>query len=205
VAVVLGFSSAIALWAFEFGKDIAGLDRDAEAELATLRSEVTGLRAERERALSIGNTAESLLKLEQAAQQKLAEQLRALEAENLSLKADLGFFERLLPASTSAGLQIRGLQAEPVAPGQLRFQLLLMQPGQKAPEFSGSYEISLSGTLEGEDWRLPVAGGSQPVQIRQYRRVEGLIEHPPQAMVKTVQVRVLDKAGAVKATHTLLL
>ena len=35
-AVVLGFSAAIALWAFEFGKDIAGLDRDAKAQVAQL-------------------------------------------------------------------------------------------------------------------------------------------------------------------------
>ena len=32
-ALVLGFSAAIALWAFETGKDLAGLDRSAKAEL----------------------------------------------------------------------------------------------------------------------------------------------------------------------------
>ncbi|MBL8301163.1 MAG: hypothetical protein JNM26_00155, partial [Ideonella sp.] len=36
-ALVLGFSAALALWAFEFGKSIAGLDRDAKLELAHLR------------------------------------------------------------------------------------------------------------------------------------------------------------------------
>ena len=38
-AVALGFSAAIALWAFEFGKDIAGLDRGSKEELARLRAE----------------------------------------------------------------------------------------------------------------------------------------------------------------------
>src|SRR2546423_4923478 len=52
-ALVFGFSAAIATWAFEFGKDIAGLDRDAKAELAKLRVEVAQLQAERERNLSV--------------------------------------------------------------------------------------------------------------------------------------------------------
>jgi len=45
-AVVFGFSAAIALWAFEFGKDIAGLDRDVKAQAAQLEAEVQRLRAE---------------------------------------------------------------------------------------------------------------------------------------------------------------
>src|SRR5258706_1203229 len=120
VALVLGFSAAIAMWAFEFGKDIAGLDRDAKAELAKLRVEVAQLQAERERTLSIANTAESLLKTERVAQERLAQQVKQIEAENMALKGDLGFFERLLPARVSEGISIRGLQAEAKAPGQLR-------------------------------------------------------------------------------------
>ena len=60
-ALMLGFSAALGLWAFEFGKNIAGLDRSAKAELAQLRVEVEKLRSEREGAQSIANTAESLL------------------------------------------------------------------------------------------------------------------------------------------------
>src|SRR5213592_3076221 len=71
VALVLGFSAAIAMWAFEFGKDIAGLDRNATAELAKLRAEVAKLQDERERMQAIANTADSLLKTEKAAQDRL--------------------------------------------------------------------------------------------------------------------------------------
>ena len=48
--MVFGFSAAIALWAFEFGKDIAGLDRDAKEELTRLRVEVQQLREQRDKA-----------------------------------------------------------------------------------------------------------------------------------------------------------
>ena len=48
LALAFGFSAAIALWAFEFGKEIAGLERDAKEELTQLRTEVQRLRDERE-------------------------------------------------------------------------------------------------------------------------------------------------------------
>ena len=158
VALVFGFSAAIAMWAFEFGKDIAGLDRDAKAELAKLRVELAQLHAERERTLSIANTAESLLKTERVAQERLAQQVKQIEAENMALKGDLGFFERLLPAGVSEGISIRGLQAEAKAPGQLRFQLLVMQAGKTLPEFNGRYEITLAGTLDGKPWTFMPPG-----------------------------------------------
>ena len=202
VALVLGFSAAIAMWAFEFGKDIAGLDRDAKAELAKLRVELAQLHAERERTLSIANTAESLLKTERVAQERLAQQVKQIEAENMALKGDLGFFERLLPAGVSEGISIRGLQAEAKAPGQLRFQLLVMQAGKTLPEFNGRYEITLAGTLDGKPWTFTPPGGPKPLQMKQYLRVEGMIDHPPEAVVKTIQVRVMDKGGGVKATQT---
>jgi len=202
VAVVLGFSAAIAMCAFEFGKDIAGLDRDAKAELAELRIEVAQLKAERERTLSVANTADSLLKAEKASQERLAQQLKQIESENLALKANLGFFERLLPAGASAGLSIRSLQAETTAPGLIRFQMLVMQPGKAPPEFRGNYEVTLQGTLDGKPWSFTPTNGSKPLQMKQYLRVEGTLEHPAAAVVKTVQIRVLDASGGLKATQT---
>lgn len=204
VAVMLGFSAALALWAFEFGKDIAGLDREAKAELARLRVEVRQLRADSERAQSVANTAESLLKAERAAQERLAQQLRQLESERQSLQADLGFFENLIPAG-GEGLQLRGLQARLQGPGQLRYQMLVMHSEKNAPEFNGQYELLLAGTLEGRPWTMALPGGAKPLQFRQYFRVEGSIEAPPEAVLKTVQARVLDNKGVVRATQTIKL
>lgn len=202
-ALALGFSAALAMWAFETGKGLAGVDSSAKEELSRLRVEVTQLREEREKALSIANTADSLLKTERTAQERLAQQLKQSEAENLALKNDLGFFERLLPAAAGeASLSIRGLQAEAMAPGQLRYQLLLMQPGKARPEFSGRYEVTLAGTLDGKAWTQAQPGGAQPLQVRQYRRIEGMIDHPPHAVVRTVTVKVTDSRGAVLATHS---
>ncbi len=200
-ALMLGFSAAIALWAFEFGKDIAGLDRDAKEELTRLRTEGQQLRSDRDKAQSIANTAESLLKAERATQERLGQQLRQLESDNLSLKADLGFFEGLLPSSGSAGLEVRALQMNVQQPGQLRFQLLLMQSGKSVGEFVGQYELTLIGTLEGKPWSLTAPGGPWPVRVKTYARLTGQVELPSMAVVKTVQVRVSDNNGVVRVTH----
>lgn len=202
VALVFGFSAALALWAFEFGKDIAGIERDVELELARLRIETLDLRRDNERLQAVANSAESLLKAERTAQERLAQQLRQLESDKLALQADLGFFERLLPA-TGAGLQLRGLQAEANAPGQLRYQLLVMQNAKGATEFVGRYELLLSGTLDGKPWSFSLPEGSRALKLRQYTRVEGLIDHPAGAVIKAVQARIMDNQGAVKATQTL--
>ena len=204
LALAFGFSAALALWAFEFGKDIAGLERPAKEELAQLRAESIRLRDERERAQSIANTADSLLKTERATLDKLTQQLRQAETEVMALKADLGFFERLLPAAGER-LAVRGLQAELVQPGQLRYQVLLMQSGKGPAEFKGRYELLVTGTLEGKPWTLAMPNGPQPISLRQYARVEGRLDHPPDAVVKTVQVRVTDPSGAVRATQTVKL
>ncbi len=204
LALAFGFSAALALWAFEFGKDIAGLERGAKEELVQLRAEVQRLRDERERALSIANTADSLLKTERATQDKLTQQLRQAEAEALALKADLGFFERLLPAA-GEGLAVRAMQAELVQPGQLRYQLLVMQSGKAPVEFKGRYELQAAGMLDGKPWTLTLPDGPQPISLRQYARVEGRLDHPVGAVVKTVQVRVIDIRGGVRATQTVKL
>lgn len=203
-AVVLGFSAAIALWAFELGKSLAGLDTGAKEELLQLRAEVAKLRQDGERAVSVANTADSLLKAERAAQERLAQQVRQLEAEKQSLQADLGFFEKLLPAAGD-GLQLRGLQAEVQDGGAVRYQLLVMQNGKAPPEFAGRYDLLLTGLLNGQAWSMSMPGGPKPIRVRQYARVDGLLDLPAGAVLKQVQARVTDSQGGVRATQTLKL
>jgi len=191
-AVMLGFSAAIALWVFEFGKGIAGLDTDSKEELQSLRAEVVQLRADRERAQSIVNTSGSLLTAEKAAQEKMAGQIRQLEADNLLLRDDLGFFEKLLPAAGAGGVSIRSLQAEKLSATQLKWQLLVIQPVKGAADFNGKLDMTINGTLAGKPWMVNLPGGAQVLQFKQYRRIEGVLDLPPQAMVQTITAKVLE-------------
>ena len=200
-AIMLGFSAAIALWAFEFGKGIAGLDNRTKDELRLLRDEVTVLRADREKAQTIANTSGSLLIAEKSAQEKMATQIRQLELDNRALRDDLGFFEKLLPASAADGISIRSLQAELLSDTQLKWQVLVLQPVKNAPEFNGKLEVTVSGTLAGKPWTANLPGGSQALQFRQYRRIESVLDLPPQAVVKTVTAKVVE-GTAVRSVQT---
>ena len=66
--------------------------------------------AERERNLSVANTAESLLKTERVAQDRLAQQVKQIEAENMALKGDLD--ELWYPPCTSGGPSSRNRGSE---------------------------------------------------------------------------------------------
>jgi len=199
-AVVLGFSGALALWAFEVGKDIAGLDRNAKQELVQLRAEVQLLRGDLAKAQSVANTSESLLTAEKAAQEQLANHIRQLEMDNQTLRSDLGFFERLIPGSGTDALSIRGLQVERLSEGQLKWQALMIQASKNAPEFKGALEITFTGTLDGKPWSMAHASVPQAVLIRSYLRQEGIVAIPPLAVVKIVTAKILQ-GGAVKSVQ----
>lgn len=191
-AVVLGFCGAISLWAFDKGKELAGVDDHAKEEVGQLRDELARIRAERDRIQSILNTSGSTITVERATQERLATQVRLLEAENRSLRENLGFFEKLTPVSGTESVAIRGLQAEMLGGSQLKWQVLVIQPLKNAPEFHGRLELSFSGTQDGKPWTMPLPGGGQPLQFRQYRRLEGMVDLPPEVVVKNVSARIVE-------------
>lgn len=206
LAVVLGFCAAVAVWAFELGKSLAGLDTVSRAELLQLRAEVSRLRDENAQKQTVAHTADSLLIAERAAKESLMAQVRQLEADNGTLRGDLGFFENLIPAAGGEGLAIRSLQAEVLGGMQLRWQVLVIQASRNPPDFNGRLELVLAGTQDGKAWTQaqPTQGHGQVLQFKQYRRIEGVLEVPSNAVVKTVTARVLQ-GQAVRATQTMVL
>ncbi len=202
--MMLGFSAAIALWAFEFGKDLAGLDRQSKEELQALREQVVVLQRERDKAQSVANTAQSLVTAEKAAQEKFVAQVRQLEGDNRLLRDDLGFFEKLLPGGANESSLLRGLQAERLSDLQMRWQVLVIQPVKNAPTFTGQLDITFSGTLAGKPWMMSLPPGGHALDFKQYRRLEGVIDLPAQAVVKTVTAKVLEGA-TVRSVQTVKL
>ena len=210
-AMVLGLCAAIGLWAFEFGRDIAGLDHGTKQELIRLRAEMSSMQAAlelsheaRDKAQSIVNTSGTLVTAGKASEEKLMEQVRQLQAENQGLRNDLGFFEKLIPASGVDGVSIRGLQAELQNGKDLKWQVLVMQAGKQDSEFNGKLELTFSGLLNGKPWTATLPGEAQPLKIKQYGRLEGVFEVPPQAQVKGVLAKVLEGSN-VRATQSLKL
>lgn len=211
LAMVFGFCAAIGLWAFEFGKDIAGLDRLTKDELQRVRLESGDLRAqvqtltkERDQAQSIANTVDTLLTSEKVTQEKLVAQNKQLEADNERLRDDLGFFEKLIPATGVTGIAIRSLQAELQSEQTLKWQVLVIQALKHPVEFSGQLDLIFTGVLHGKPWTATLPGGAQGLRLTQYGRIEGVFEVPPQVVVKGVTAKVLD-GSMVKAMHSIRL
>ncbi len=211
VAIVLGFCAAIGLWAFEFGKDIAGLEKGSReelirlrAELATVQTELVAVKGDRDQAQSIANTAGTLVTAEKASHERVMAQLKQLEMENRALRDDLGFFEKLIPAAGGEGMAIRSLMAELQGGTKLKWQVLVIQSGKNPGEFNGRLEVVFSGLLNDKPWSANLPGDSITVKFRQYGRMEGEFELPAQVVVKGVSARVMD-GTVVKAAHSIKL
>ena len=200
-AVVLGFCGAISLWAFEFGKDIAGLDGGAAEEVVQLRAELARMRAERDQAQAVANTAQTLLTTAKSAQEQLLVQKKQLETDIQALRDDLGFFEKLIPSTGVEGIAVRGLQAEMQDDHRLRWRILLIQPQRNVAEFQGRLEMVFAGTLQGKPWSTTLPAASQAIRFTQFGRFQGVVDVPAQAVVKSLSVKVMDGA-VVKATQS---
>ena len=210
-AIVLGFCAAIGLWAFEFGREIAGLDHGSKQDLQRLHSEIETLQAElakaneaRDKAQSIANTAETLANIGKASDEKLLSQVKQLQAENQSLRDDLGLFEKLLPSADLDSIAIRSLQVEVENPLALKWQALVVQSSKNAKVFNGQLELTFNGLQNGKPWTASLPGGPQTLSFRQYGRVQGVLEVPAQVVVKSVVAKVLE-GNTVRATQSLKL
>src|ERR1700756_116551 len=96
--VLFGFiAAAVAMVAgvavYEYGRDFAGPDRrDLVAHHEQLAEQLQQGAAERDRSTALANSYEGELKVQRAAQEQLAQQVRALEQDNTRLKEDLSFY-----------------------------------------------------------------------------------------------------------------
>ena len=210
-AVVLGFCAAIALWAFEFGKEIAGIDDNRiqdltrlEREVVELQRDLVTMKEERDKALALANTSTTLMTAEKAAQERLSSLNKQLEVDNQRLRDDLGFVEKLIPTVGTEALAIRGLQAEVQDGRQVKWQVLVIQPLKNAPEFNGRLELSFTGLQAGRPWSSTLPEGPQTIKLRQYARAEGVFDLPPQTLLKGVSVKVMD-GNVVKAVQSIKL
>ncbi len=173
-------------------------------ELSETQTELARIKVERDHAQSVANTAGTLVTTEKASYEKIQAQVKPLEIENRALRDDLGFFEKLIPAGATEGIAIRGLQADIQDAKTIKWQVLVIQPGRNVPEFSGQLSMEFSGTSGGRPWSAKLGEGPLQIKMRQYGRMEGEFEIPPQVVVRGVTARVLD-GTVVKATQSIKL
>lgn len=209
MAVVLGLAGAIALATYDLGRNLTGHGGGiSPAQVSDLQDRLADITAERDRFSGSVDAAESQLQIERTAQQQMTAQIKNLLAENARLKEDLAFFESLLPASTgAAGISIRRLAVESIAPNQLKYRLLVMQGGKGEREFVGNLQLAVSVISEGKNAMIvfPEAtageGDRFKLAFQHYQRMEGTLSLPQGVTVQSVQARILEK-GQLRAQQS---
>jgi hypothetical protein len=148
-------------------------------------------------------TAERQLAIERATYEDLARQIRALTDQNAALKEDLAFFQTLMPAGGGTmGIMVDRfrLQKETL-PGEYRYRLFLVQTGQRDRNFQGRLQFVVNLTENERTTALTVPAESERdardyrLDFKFFQRIEGTFKVNPNAVVKSLQVRVYEKGS----------
>lgn len=213
VVALLSVSLALARWVYDAGRSIAGFDSQTSSQaLSDLKGRVSELETELSSVRGVASAADSNLKIERVAQQQLAQQVRALESENAALKQDLAFFEGLLPESIGGeqGVRINRFQVEPGgAAGQYRYRLLIIHSASRQQkEFRGELQFSLKVQVGGKDAMISLPSEKDAdrqrykLDVKHFQRAEGVLPVPAGAVLKSVEVRIVQD-GVVRVRQTI--
>lgn len=204
--VVILLAGGIALsWLFyNAGARFTGLDRGATVdELQRLRENLGSLERENASLRSDGAQSDRKMQIERATQNDLAKTIKTLQDENAQLKEDLTFFRKQMSSDKSDGdLSIYRFKVENTMPGEYRYQLLLLQGGQREREFQGKVQFLVNFARGGEKlvMTLPSAKEAEAraynLNFKFYQRLEGVFHVEPNAQVKKVQIRVFENGAA---------
>lgn len=191
----------LAWWAYGSGLELAGFHRgEAQKELAALREQAARLGVENIQLSSQIAQYERQIQIEQASSQEVSKQLKNLSDENGRLQEDLAFFQNLTAMRGKEGdLGVHRLRLErDKMPGEYHLRMLLVQSGQRAKEFSGSYQLVATVLKNGQrtTYLFPqdVSGNAQfQLSFKYYQRVEQSIQLPQDAQLESIQVRVFEQ------------
>jgi len=208
VAVLIAAAGLAAV--YRYARDVGQPDHGTTlAELEDARSQLQRLTAERDRFAAEAVQMENQLRVEHATREGIAVQMKTLEEDNARLRADLAFFESLLPAPAAArGVVIRSFQLQPdIDEATLRYRLLVQQSGRPDRDFVGTVVLKVSLQQDGRSTVLQLpdaahpAAGPAPLSFRHYQRVEGSFSVPLGAVVRSVQVTI-SSGGETRAQQT---
>lgn len=212
IVALLSVSLALGRWVYDAGRSIAGFDSSNSTKvIEELRENVRLLTAELAGAKTAAAAADTSVKIERAAQERLAEQVRSLERDNAALKQDLSFFEGLLPENTGVGdasVKISRLRVEREGDnGPYRFRLLVVHNASKSQrDFKGELIFVLKVRQGGKDAMIshPLNGSSDRfrLDVKHFQRAEGLLPVPADTVLVSVEARIVQN-GSIRATQTI--
>jgi septal ring factor EnvC (AmiA/AmiB activator) len=191
----------LAWWAYDSGLEFAGFHRgQTEEEIARLREQVAKLQAENAQLSDQVAKSERQIQIEQASNRETSNQLKNLSDENVHLQEDLVFFQNLTATRGKEGeLGVHRLKLErDKMPGEYHLRMLLVQSGQRAKKFSGSFQlvatVKENGVVTTHVFPQEASGNAQfQLSFKYYQRIEQSIQLPPDAELENVQVRIFEQ------------
>jgi hypothetical protein len=212
VVAILSISGALALWMYDIGRRYAGVDRTmVDEEVDQLRARVAELEGKLPKLQAIADSSDARLKIEQTSERNLARQVRELEVDNARLKEDIAFFENLSAQDHADDrVTVARFKVESnVIPGEYRYRVLVMQGGPRPSEFSGRLQFIVKMQRDSKDVMLVIPDEtSEPksayqITFKRFFRADGVFRVDPNAKVRSVQVRLLEKgSGQPRATQS---
>jgi Family of unknown function (DUF6776) len=215
VLIFAGFGAllvGVAWVTYQYGMELAGFRQSESArELSRLREDLRqreAALAEMEHKVAVS---ERDRQIERATYGDLERQVKTLSAENAALREDLEFFQSLMAAeSKAAALTVNRFRVRRATmPGEYRYRLLLVQTGQRVAEFKGKLQFVLSVEQGDRKYVLMLPPENEKnatdydLSFKFFQRVQGTFKVSPEAVVKSMQVRVFEKgATQPKLTQT---
>lgn len=199
-------------WLVENSYRITGFNMDeARHRITSLDEENLSMRRDFESMKTRLGESERQLQIERAAQRELARSVAQLHEENASLKEDLGFLRNIMSSGAAPeGVGVSELKVERDGrPNEYRYRMLLTQGGQRKQDFKGRVQIvariaqgSATSTMTFPEAAAGESAGA--FEFRFYQKVEGRFVIPEDAVLRSVDVRVLAvPGGQVKLSRTL--
>lgn len=203
--------AAVVWWLMENSSRITGPNQEVgRQEAASLAEANRKMREELEAARGTLVERDRQLQIEKASQTELARTVVQLQEENASLKEDLGFLRRLMSSgATPEGIAVSDLKVErEPRPNEFRYRMLLVQGGQRKQDFKGRVQIvariARGTALSTETYPEGDPGEAGAFEFRFYHRVEGRFAIPEDAVLRSVDVRILAvPGGQVKLSRTI--
>jgi hypothetical protein len=172
--------------------------QQTESALAQARTELAELQDRVERLRQRNAVARRSDEVSRAANQALQETLAERDEEIAALRADVGFYERLVGGSAQRqGLAVHSLSLTPAGDGAWRYTLTLTQNLKKASVSKGDITLRVDGVKEGKLSTLAWAdlvqsseAAPQPFSFRYFQQLEGSVMLPPGFTPHRVRVQL---------------
>ncbi|RPI45101.1 MAG: hypothetical protein EHM59_11060 [Betaproteobacteria bacterium] len=200
LAVLASAITYLAWLAYGYGTQSDRVRGESLARLSRLENENAQLEKYNAALRSEVAVLERQLQIERASYEDLARQFKVLSVDNARLKEDVALVQAISGTNAKVdGVKLSSVRVQPngVA-GEYSYRIVLLQTGARLRPFQGSYQLVVDMVQDGTRRGLtlpPAAGrGERPYQLdfRVHQRIEGTFQVDPNAVVRSVEVRVYE-------------